>query len=514
MSRAPSAVSPDAAPEPASATAGPSDSLSAAGDLDSETADAATVMTTERSVRRTPDFASDANLSLQFADSVRPPKSRTLAGLRWVAIIGQTMALLIATYVIGLELPFLACALTIAAAAAFNTAVSLSPNRNRRLTDRNALLMLVFDLWQLSTLLFLTGGLRNPFALFLLGPVTISATVLSLRATLTLGALSIFAATFLSQFSLPLTLPGGERLEPHALSLAGFWAAIALGVATQAIYARRISLEAFKMSAALGATQSALERERRLAAIGALAAAAAHELGTPLATIKLVASELRDELKQKPELREDAELISEQARRCSEILARLSALRSPEEHHLQTAPIVTVAAEAAEPHQLRRSDVIFRINGVVVDPAETQIPQPEIPRRPEIIHGLRNLVQNAVDFAASRVWIDIMTDARRVRVRIGDDGAGFSEEILATIGEPFATTRGRSARNGEAEYLGMGLGVFIAITLLERTGATLTFSNSRARRPAGGAVPDQPIGALVEVDWPREALGLEPTRSA
>ncbi|MEO1330216.1 MAG: ActS/PrrB/RegB family redox-sensitive histidine kinase [Pseudomonadota bacterium] len=454
----------------------------------------------------TPGQGPDAPL-LPYFRSIR---LQTLVTLRWLAVAGQTAAIAVAQLFLGVELPLAACAVAVAVSMWLNAVATLAAQPNMRLSDRDAMLTLLFDVVQLSALLFLTGGLTNPFALFLLAPVTIAASVLTLRTTLVIGAFSILAASFLSSNHLPLRLADGGVLDPPALYLAGFWVAIALGVAFQAGYARRVSVEAVNMSVALSATQMALSREQRLSAIGALSAAAAHELGTPLATIKLTASELRNDLQEHPALAPeeaellaaDASLIVEQAARCRRILQRLAAAQSPEDSQIKRAPITAVLAEAAKPHLNRRAKVIFRLNGAVVDGDATG-PQPSIPRRPEIIHGIRNLVQNAVDFAASTVWVDVRVD-EEITVTIADDGAGFSQEILGQIGEPFATTRGKGGAAPEDQYQGMGLGVFIAKTLLERTEAQVSFKNR-----ADGA------GAVVRVRWPASALaGRDPAPRA
>jgi two-component system sensor histidine kinase RegB len=452
----------------------------------------------------------EENVPPGFAEAVRPPRLRTLTALQWLAIIGQSVVVIVAWQWLDVDLPIFACALAIGASIIFNAAISLSPNLSRRLNEGSALSMLSFDLCQLAVLLFLTGGLSNPFALFLLGPVTITATVLSVRATVLIGALSLVTVTILSLYSLPLVLKSGAVLKPPPLLLAGFWVAITLGLMTQAIYARRIAREAFTMSVALAATQSSLDRERRLSAIGALSAAAAHELGTPLATIKLVAGELRTELQDDPDMQADAMLIQEQADRCSVILGQLRALKAPEQVHLTMAPALTVVAEAAGPHRARRSQVIFRFNGVHVDPDGAVDGQPQILRRPEVIHGLRNFIQNAVDFAAANVWVDIFDDEHTFTIRIGDDGAGFSDEIIDKVGEPFATTRGRGRERDKSGYLGMGLGVFIAKTLLERSGAAVTMANapnSKTATPRKNA--DAPIGAIITVTWSRDLMVVE-----
>lgn len=455
-------------------------------------------------------------------DVVRALRRKTLAMLRWFAIGGQTVSVLVAYFLLEIELPMLACLVAIAAAAIYNLIVHLTDDGAARLTEQSARQSLLFDLAQLVVMLYLTGGLANPFAVFLLAPVTIAASILSLRTTLLIAGATIASASLLAFFAPTLTRADGVELAPPQLLLVGFWVAIGIAVAFQAIYARRVANESFNMSAALGATQMALEREQKISAIGALAAAAAHELGTPLATITLVASELKSDLADREDLAEDAALIAEQARRCRDILQRLSSIQTPEDEHIRSAPIIAVIEEAAGPHRDRRAQLVMRLNGAPVSGDNPGGDQPEIARSPEFIQGLRNLIQNAVDFAASTVWIDVDATESRIVVAIGDDGAGFSDQILAQLGEPFSTTRG-GAREREG-YSGMGLGVFIAKTLLERTGGRLSFFNNAPRRRRAGfgetARPDsppspemaEPTGAVVRVAWPREVLEAPWTR--
>ncbi|MEM9756422.1 MAG: ActS/PrrB/RegB family redox-sensitive histidine kinase, partial [Pseudomonadota bacterium] len=374
----------------------------------------------------------------------------------------------------------------------------------QRLSDRDAMLTLLFDLMQLSCLLFLTGGLNNPFALLILAPVTISATALTLRSTLLLGLTAIALVTALGRYHLPLTMGDGTEIALPELFLAGFWCAIVIGIVFLAAYARRVAQESHSMSQALAATQMALAREQKLTDLGGVVAAAAHELGTPLATIKLVSTELVDELEDRADLREDAALIRDQADRCRDIL-RSMGRAGKDDLHLRTAPLSAVLREAAEPHAARGIDIVFDCG-----PADgAAAAQPVVRRMPEVIHGLRNLVQNAVDFAEQRVWVEAEWSRDTVRVRISDDGPGFPSDLLGRLGDPFLRRRPAAPSGGAARagYDGMGLGLFIAKTLLERSGARLEFRNATDPFLAEDEYPDQ-RGAVVEVIWPKDRIAL------
>jgi two-component system, sensor histidine kinase RegB len=265
------------------------------------------------------------------------------------------------------------------------------------------------------------------------------------------------------------------------------------------LYSRRIAIEMRAMSDALLATQMALAREQKLTDLGGVVAAAAHELGTPLATIKLVSAELMSELRDRPELLDDATLIRDQADRCRDIL-RSMGRAGKDDLQMRQGPLGSVLKEAAEPHIARGKLVHFGLRPA----ADGTERQPNVLRRPEIVHGLRNLIQNAVDFAAANVWIDAEWSARSISVWISDDGKGYPPQVLGRIGDPYVRSR-RSDENpvGRPGYEGMGLGLFIAKTLLERSGAELSFANGSDPFMLPAELPER-CGAIVEVVWPIE----------
>lgn len=425
---------------------------------------------------------------------------RTLIVLRWVAITGQTVAITVAQRVFELQLELLLCYMAVAASVVANmVAISMFPE-NKRLTESEAVSMLSFDIFQLSFLLYLTGGLHNPFALLILTPVTISATALRLRSTVFLGTVALILVSIVAVYNVPLRQADGEIMRMPEDFLFGFWIAIVIGVAFLAIYARRVSSEIHAMSDALLATQMALVREQKLTDLGGVVAAAAHELGTPLATIKLVSTELVGELDD-PDLKNDAQLISDQANRCRNIL-RSMGRAGKDDKHLARAPIDTVIREAAAPHSDRGKVLNYSV--APEQGGETQ--QPLLQRKPEIVHGLRNLIQNAVDFAAGTVWIDASWSEDVIRIRISDDGAGYPSSIIGRLGDPlFRRRRSEADKASRPEYEGMGLGLFIAKTLLERSGGTLTFANGTDPFLTRDERPER-CGAVVEVVWPRDRV--------
>ncbi|MCH5375054.1 MAG: ActS/PrrB/RegB family redox-sensitive histidine kinase [Planctomycetes bacterium] len=426
---------------------------------------------------------------------------RTLILLRWVVIAGQLAALLVAQRMYHLQLEVGLCFLAIGITVIGNLIATFVFPENKRLSESENFLMVLFDLLQLSFLLYLTGGLHNPFALLLLWPVVISATVMGLRSVLLIGGAAIIMVTLLAEFHLPLRTEQGFILRIPDVFVFGNWAAIIIATVFIGSYVFRLSSEMRSMSDALAATQMALSREQKLTDLGGVVAAAAHELGTPLATIKLTSAELIEELEDRPELLEDAALIREQADRCRDILRDMGRA-GKDDLHLRQAPLSAVISEAAEPHMHRGKTIHLQEHPG--QGADAQ--QPAVLRMPGIIHGLRNLIQNAVDFAHGNVWVESMWTDDIISIRILDDGPGFPPQLIGRIGDPFVRhRRGDSEQRARPEYEGMGLGLFIAKTLLERSGAELSFANgSNPYQAASDRTRKR--GAIVEVVGSRNKI--------
>ncbi|WP_407493844.1 sensor histidine kinase RegB [Pseudooceanicola sp. MF1-13] len=426
---------------------------------------------------------------------------RTITLLRWGAISGQFAALVVARQVYGLSLEYGLCFLVVGISVIGNLVASFVFPENKRLSEAENLLIVLFDLLQLGLLLYLTGGLHNPFSILVIGPVTVSAMALSGKSTIFIGSIAIAIVTVLTEVHLPLRTAQGFVLQIADVFLFGQWLAIVISVIFLGIYSRWIATELHSMSDALQATQMALAREQKLTDLGGVVAAAAHELGTPLATIKLTSSELAEELEDRPDLAEDARLIREQADRCRDIL-RSMGRAGKDDLHLRQAPLTTVIEEAAEPHLNRGKRLHFEFGP---DEGGEDLP-PAILRRPELIHGIRNLIQNAVDFAAGNVWVEAQWTDKVISVRIMDDGRGYAPQVIGRIGDPFVRRRRSAPDAGQRPgYEGMGLGLFIAKTLLERTGAELSFANGVDRYGRFGHNSER-SGAVVEVVWPRTKI--------
>lgn len=420
---------------------------------------------------------------------------RTITMVRWIAIVGQVTALIVAQQLFALDLEYELCFLAVGVSALVNVVGYFTFPENKLLTESENAALLLFDLLQLCFLLFLTGGLNNPFSILVVGPVTISAASLSVRMTVILAAVTIGLVALMTQYHLPLQTASGNILETQKIFLIGSFAGIVIAVLFSSIYSQRVVSEMSSMAEALAATQMALAREQKLTDLGGVVAAAAHELGTPLATIKLASSELIEELSDQPDLAEDAALIREQANRCRDIL-RSMGRAGKSDLHMRRIPLLTVIEEAAEPHSDRGKTV--SIHETMSDDMLGE--EPMIQKRAEIVHGLRNLVQNAVDFSSKSVRVEAAWTKERVTVTVIDDGPGFPSHIIGRIGSPLMRRkRSERDRNRRPGYDGMGLGLFIAKTLLERTGARLNFSNLTYETASHS-------GAIVEVSWPRSAI--------
>ncbi len=422
---------------------------------------------------------------------------RSLIVIRWLAISGQVLAILIVLYGFGFDFPVLACAAVIAASAVLNVVASALFPASKRLSDRDAALYLAFDIIQLSTLLSLTGGLQNPFSILVLAPVAISASSLSGRSTLLLVGLALICVSGLGLVSMPLPWIPGETLAIPLLFQVAIWSALVLSIVFLAAYAWRIASETRSMSEALTATRFVLAREQRLSAVGGLAAAAAHELGTPLGTIALVANELADNVGGDDDMKEDVVLLLSQVDRCRKILKQLSADPHIGDAVYDTLDLGTLLHELAD--SVPAGAPLVRVHLLPHDrfaDGEDLIDEPILARRPEIIYGLGNILNNAVDFARSEVVMKADWTDTRLSVEISDDGAGFAAQMMDRLGEPYLTTRPRRGVNvGHGDHEGLGLGIFIARTLLGRTGGIMNFSN----KPDGQ-------GAVVLVTWPNGIL--------
>ena len=408
----------------------------------------------------------------------------TILRLRWLAVLGQLAAIFVVVQGLEFDVPVIPCITIVGLSALLNLVLQIAFNPMQRLEPAYAAALLALNIVELAALLFFTGGLQNPFSFMFLAPVLISATVLPVRLTIALGFLAVACASALFFLHLPLPWDNEEPLILPPVYLFGVWLSIVLAIGVTSLYAFQVTEEARKLSDALAATELVLTREQHLTQLDGLAAAAAHELGTPLSTIFLISRELEQALPADGPITGDIKTLREQAQRCRDILAKitqLSATGAP----FDRMPLSTLIEETVAPH--REFGVAIKVRIAVAGTSE-----PAGTRNPAILYGVGNILENAVDFARTTVEVNAWWNNETVEIIISDDGPGFAPDILKRIGEPYLSRR-RSADETHGEHRGLGLGVFIARTLLERTGAKVCFTNR--------TFPDH--GAVVQIAWPR-----------
>ena len=411
----------------------------------------------------------------------------TLVLIRWLAVAGQLVALGGVHLILGFDVRPDLTLPTVMVSALPNLWFSLRADTNTRLTEKQAFAHLTFDLCHLGALLFFTGGLANPFAVLMLAPASVSATILGRRSTWFLIVISVSLLSLLAITPFPLPWSGPPPLvEP--LVLLSIWFSLCFTLIFLTLYMVRVGREARDRARALAAMQAALEQEQRLAALGTLAAAAAHELSTPLGTILLASKDLLETWDGDEETRADLALIVDQTSRCRTILSELrQTQRTGDSDHFVFMDIEALLREAGGPHERRGISVYYHTKGAAAE---------RVQRTPELVHAFRNIIENAVGFARTQVDITADWQDQTLEITVEDDGPGFDSLIIKRLGEPYVTTRQPTAgRDG-----GLGLGIFIAKTLLERSGATLAFGQTASR------------GARVTMAWDRTNLVTEGTK--
>jgi two-component system, sensor histidine kinase RegB len=414
----------------------------------------------------------------------------TILRLRWLAVLGQLATIFIVVQGLEFDVEVIPCLTIISLSAVLNLALQIAFNPMQRLEPAYAAALLALNIIELAGLLFFTGGLENPFSFLFLAPVLISATALPIRLTIALGVLAVVSATVLVFFHLPLPWDSDEPLILPQIYLVGVWLSIGVAIGVTSLYAFQVAEESRQLSDALAATELVLTREQHLTQIDGLAAAAAHELGTPLSTIFLISRELERTIADNSPIAGDLKTLREQAQRCRDILAKITQL-SASGAPFDRMPLSTLIEEAVAPH--RDFDVAIKVRIAI-----GVTPEPVGMRNPAILYGVGNILENAVDFARATVEVNASWNNEVVEIVISDDGPGIAPDMLKRIGEPYLSRR-RSA--DETQHGGLGLGVFIARTLLERTGAKVSFANR--------VFPDH--GAVVHITWPRSRFEAEET---
>jgi two-component system sensor histidine kinase RegB len=407
--------------------------------------------------------------------------------LRWLVLAGEALVILVVGEGLGLPVAYAPCFTVIGAGVVFNLLLSLSPGAGHTAREWQAAMQLAFDILQLAAVLYLTGGIANPFALLLIAPVALAGASLTPRYAGALVILTVLSVIGLALDPIPLPWLSGTTLELPIAYRVGLAVALTAGVAIAAAYAYQASAEAARVELALNVTETVLAREQRLSALGALAAAAAHELGTPLATISVVAKEMVRANPAGP-VHEDAQLLVSQAQRCRDILRRLTETPDAADEVHERMSLLQFVREVVEPYASHSG---VRVEALVTGPPGVSAPY--LWRMPEVLHAMTSIVENAFDFADREILVTARFDETAVAIEVRDDGPGFSPQVLDKLGEPYVTSR-PGAEGSRTGHIGMGLGFFIAKTLLERTGAQVEFRNGRRG------------GATVIARWPRSKI--------
>jgi len=434
-------------------------------------------------------------------------KPKTLVNLRWLAIVGQGVAIAVTDLVLGLTFNVEACLIIILFSCIVNLTCSIYFKTEKRLSALKTFLFLSFDLTQISLLLYFSGGISNPFSILIIVPAIVSASSLPIIYLIALGVMTFLCILLLSFKNFSILDSSGDVLTPPEILLVGFSASLIITVTFLGSYVRRIFLDNSNMNKALQATQVALEKERKLTALTGVVAALGHELGSPLATIKLASSELLSEIDSDSPIYQDIKLIYEQIERCKTIISDMGSL-GKDDQYVKIIDFFTLLFEASQPYKNFEKQIIFRLNGVSQSHEGISINEKMIPlvkREPELIHGIRNIVHNALKFSKSHVDINLITNSRKINLEITDDGKGFPNDITNMIGEPFLKKSNfylMEVKNRRSEE-GMGLGLFIANILLEKTKGRLKFSNMQQIENDG---KKRITGAKVEISWERSSI--------
>ena len=409
---------------------------------------------------------------------------KTLVVLRWIANIGQLVSINLVYNYLDLTFPIIESHIIIFIGLITNLYLQFKI-KNKQLKDTRSSLFLIYDLIQLSALLYLTGGISNPFSLLLIVPAIVSSTFLSMGTTIILAVTTFFSLLFLTKFYLPLPGISEYSFTFPTFYLVGSLISIIVGLIFLSYFGIRFSGETKKRSDALNKLQQVIAKEYELESLGGQAAAAAHSLGTPLATISVVAKELRKEISKDSKHSKDLDLLISQTKRCGEILKQISQKEIIEDKFIGAVKLEDLLSEIIRSF-METSNKFIKLN---VNNDENKI---DIKRSPEIIFGLRNFIGNAVKFSKNNVEVKLASGSKSLVVEIQDDGPGFPEDIIEILGEPYIKSKSKKVNTKS----GTGLGTFLGKTLLERKGAKLDFKNLNSVEG----------GASVKIIWDINSL--------
>ena len=420
-------------------------------------------------------FKKEENLQLE---------KRTLVILRWIAILGQLTAILIVSFIFKFNLPILSCLIIIFFGAFTNLYLQYWFNKSE-LNNLESTIFLFHDLLQLSFLLFFTGGIQNPFILFLIVPSIVSSTLLTFKSTLLLTISTVLIILILTFFHYPLPFSGDLHFHVPKYYLYSIPLSIIIAMLFLTYFGARFGFVSRQKAEALSKLELIIAQEHELESIGHQAAAAAHSLGTPLSTITVVASELKKEISLNAKYSKDVDLLISQAKRCSEILKKISLNQIEEDKFISDVTLKNFLLETSKSfEEISEKEIKLDFSKSSKDIL--------IKRTPEITYGIRNFIGNAVKFAKKKVNIDLSISKKNTVLIIKDDGPGFPSDIYSSLGQPYISSKKKDINNKS----GLGLGTFIGKTLIERRGGEINFSNSNEG------------GAKVEIKWKTSDLEI------
>lgn len=417
----------------------------------------------------------------QYEEDLKLEK-KTVVILRWIALIGQLLTIYIVHFIFNFNLSLVYCTLTIFFGGLTNIFIQFNLKKNQ-INNFESTVLLFYDVVQLSVLLYLTGGVTNPFVIFLIVPAIISSTLLNLMSTIFLTIITIFSLILITFNYFPLPHPGNLHFHVPNYYIYAIPTSLTVVLIFLNYFGFRFGLEARKRGAALSKLESVLAKEQELDSIGHQAAAAAHSLGTPLSTITVIAKELKKEFVKDKKLDEDIETLLTQAKKCGEILKTLSQRRVISDDYLANITMQDLLFEITKSFE----EITEKKINLNITKTNKKIP---IKRSAEITYGIRNFVGNAIKFSRQKIDINLLTEDNKTTIQISDDGPGFPNDIANIIGEPYIYSKSKKVKSKS----GLGLGTFIGKTLLERKKAEIEFSKSKLG------------GALVEIIWKNSDL--------
>ena len=411
-------------------------------------------------------------------------KKSTYINLRWIAIIGQLITVNSVYFIFNFQFDLILENLIILIGIISNLYL-IYINKNTQLADKPAFFFLLIDLLQLSLLIYLTGGVVNPFSIFLVIPTIFSSSNLGLRSNFLLVAITVLIIIILTFFYNPLPYPLNENFTIDLHYYYSIPVSLIIALMFLNYFALSFGTESRLRKEALNKMEEIMSKEHRLLSLGGQAAAAAHSLGTPFSTIKIITSDLIKQFKENSEIKKDIELLASQIDRCSEILKRLTLNPIIEDDFIGTN--LTMSHYVGE--IVKSFQEISKKNFIINYDQDSNILN--FSKSIEIIYGLRNFIGNANKFAKNKIFITIKSDNDFTEIIIEDDGYGYPKDVLSKIGEPYV----KSVQSSIKSKSGLGLGIFIGKTLLEKNYASILCKNSETRG-----------GAEVNIKWRNQDL--------